>query len=55
MEGFNPAQVDEILGLKEKNLASVTLFEVGYRHAEDPYATRTKVRRAIEEVVEYVK
>lgn len=55
MEGFNPAEVDKILGLKEKNLASVTLFEVGYRSNEDGYATRAKVRRLFSEVVEFIK
>ena len=55
MGGFNPAQVDEILGLKEKNLASVVLFAVGYRSADDAQAMRPKVRRTNEEVIEYVK
>lgn len=55
MGGFNPAQVDEILGLKEKNLTSVTLFAIGYRSADDKQALRPKVRRTTEEVVEYVK
>lgn len=55
MGGFNPAQVDEILGLKEKSLASVTLFAVGYRRADDAQALRPKVRRTPEEVIEYVK
>ncbi|OIQ27652.1 MAG: NAD(P)H-dependent oxidoreductase [Alphaproteobacteria bacterium MedPE-SWcel] len=34
MEGFDPDQVDEILGLKEKGLRSVILLPLGYR-AED--------------------
>lgn len=45
MEGFNPAQFDEILGLKEKGLKSVVLLSLGYRDAEkDPYVNAEKVR-----------
>ncbi|MDO6796977.1 NAD(P)H-dependent oxidoreductase [Shimia thalassica] len=31
MEGFDPSKVDEILGLKEKDLGSVLLLPLGYR------------------------
>ncbi|WP_316842909.1 NAD(P)H-dependent oxidoreductase [Pedobacter gandavensis] len=34
MEGFDPAQLDELLGLREKGLRSTTLLPLGYR-AED--------------------
>jgi nitroreductase len=50
MEGFDPKQVDEILGLKEKNLASSTMLALGYR-GEDPFAALPKTRRAFEDVV----
>ncbi len=53
MEGFDHAQVDEILGLKEKNLASVTFMVLGYR-GDDEWSKRPKVRRSIEEVVERI-
>ncbi|MDP2789138.1 MAG: NAD(P)H-dependent oxidoreductase, partial [bacterium] len=53
MEGFDPNKVDEILGLKEKNLKSVTMLALGYRD-EDPASTRPKVRRPFDEVVEFV-
>ena len=33
MEGFDPAQVDEILGLKQRGLRSVVLLPLGYRDA----------------------
>ena len=47
MEGFDPAQVDEILGLSAKGLRSVTLMPLGYRAAEgDWLAGLPKVRRA---------
>ncbi len=53
MEGFTPEKVDEILGLKEKNLKSVTMLALGYR-GEDPASARPKVRRAFNEVIEFV-
>ncbi|RNI27468.1 NAD(P)H-dependent oxidoreductase [Rufibacter immobilis] len=46
MEGFNPAALDELLGLKEKGLRSVALLALGYRdEAKDPLANAKKVRR----------
>jgi nitroreductase len=45
MEGFVPAEYDKILGLEEKNLASVLVVPVGFRSDEDRYATAKKVRR----------
>ncbi len=54
MEGFNPVAVDEILGLKAQNLASVCMLALGTR-GEDPAAARPKVRRPFEEVVEFLK
>jgi len=53
MEGFDPAAVNEILGLTEKNLAVTTMIAFGYR-GEDVYATTPKVRRAYDEVIEVV-
>ncbi len=54
MEGFMPDKVDKVLGLKEKNLKSITMLALGYR-GEDPAALRPKVRRAFDEVIEFVK
>lgn len=51
MEGFDKAQVDEILGLKEKNLAAQSMLAIGYR-GKDPYAGLARVRREYAEVVE---
>ncbi|MFB9864951.1 nitroreductase family protein [Rufibacter immobilis] len=46
MEGFNPAALDELLGLKEKGLRSVALLALGYRdEAKDALANAKKVRR----------
>lgn len=47
MEGFDPAQVDEILGLKEKGLRSCVLLPVGYRNPENDWLVNLKkVRKA---------
>ena len=54
MEGFSQDKVDEILGLKEKNLRSTSMLALGYR-GEDSSASRKKVRRDFNEVVEFIK
>ena len=54
IEGFVPAEYDEILGLKEKGLSSVVVCALGYRSAEDKYSTSPKVRFAMEDIVERV-
>lgn len=54
MEGFDSVKVDEILGLKSKNLTSTTILTLGYR-GDDSEATRPKVRREFGDVVEFVK
>lgn len=52
MEGFDPAKVDEILGLREKGLRSVTLLPLGYRAAEGDWLLgQAKVRRDLNEMV----
>ncbi len=55
MEGFDPKEVDAVLGLAEKNLTSTVMLALGYRSKEDATATRPKVRRAFDEVVEFIK
>ncbi len=54
MEGFDPTAVDEILGLREKNLTSTVMLALGYRR-EDTSAARPKVRREFDDVVMFVK
>lgn len=55
MEGFDPAKLDEILGLREKGLRSVTILPIGYRAAEgDWLANLKKVRRPKDEFVSVV-
>lgn len=52
MEGFNPAALDELLGLNEKGLRSVTILPIGYRDAaNDPIVGLKKIRRAKEHMV----
>jgi nitroreductase len=46
MEGFDPAAVDQILGLKERHLRSVVILPVGYRKADSDWLVNLKkVRR----------
>jgi nitroreductase len=52
MEGFNPQAVDEILGLKEKGLTSVTMLALGYRdESADLLSGAKKVRRSKEKLI----
>jgi len=53
MEGFDPAQVAQILGLEAKNLFPVAMVAFGYR-GDDPYAKLPKTRRSFEEAVEFI-
>ena len=50
MEGFDAAQVDEVLGLKEKNLSVATMLALGFR-GEDDYAKLPKTRKDFDTVV----
>lgn len=52
MEGFDPAQVDEILGLNARGLRSVLLVPLGYRQVEGDWLVNLKkVRRAKDQFV----
>lgn len=51
MEGFDPVQVDKILELDKLGLKSTVLCPIGYRRADDKYASLSKVRRSKEEVL----
>ncbi|NIZ13610.1 NAD(P)H-dependent oxidoreductase [Phaeobacter sp. HF9A] len=52
MEGFDPAQVDEILGLKEKGLRAKSMLALGYRQEEgDWLLPMKKVRKSTEALV----
>ena len=55
MEGFSPAAVDEILGLKERGLRSVVLLPLGYRDEEgDWLLNMAKVRKSRETMITFV-
>jgi len=53
MEGFDPAKADEILGIRKDGYKSLGMVAVGYRAADDKYATQAKVRFPKDEVVAY--
>ncbi len=50
MEGFIPAQVNEILGLDKLGLNASLLAPIGYRHIEDATQHNKKVRKSNEEL-----
>ncbi len=52
LEGFDPAALDEILGLKEKSLRSCVMLPLGYRDtANDWLVNLKKVRKSKEDLV----
>jgi nitroreductase len=50
MEGFEPAKVNEILGLEDLGLNASLLATIGYRHEEDATQHYKKVRKSNEEL-----
>jgi len=51
MEGFEPKEYDEILGLEKLNLKSVLVLPVGFRAKDDMFSEFKKVRRPISDVI----
>ncbi|MDA8692800.1 NAD(P)H-dependent oxidoreductase [Saprospiraceae bacterium] len=52
MEGFDPAALDKILGLKEKNLRSSVMLALGYRDAENDWLVNLeKIRKPMDKMV----
>ncbi len=52
LEGFDPAAVDEILGLREKGLRSAVLLPLGYRKEDEDWLVNlVKVRKPMEDLV----
>jgi nitroreductase len=51
MEGIDPPQFDEILGLTGTSYATVVACAAGYRHPDDKSAARKKVRFKPEDVI----
>lgn len=54
MEGFNPQQYNEILGLTEKNLNAAVIATVGYRADDDFNKDLPKVRKSKETLFETI-
>ena len=50
MEGFEPEQYNEILGLKKLGLNASLVAPIGYRHEEDATQHYVKVRKSNEEL-----
>jgi nitroreductase len=56
MEGFDPAAVDDILGLPARHLRSVVIMPLGYRAAEGDWLVNLKkVRRSRENFITELK
>jgi nitroreductase len=51
-EGIDPAKYDEILGLAGSGYATVAACPVGYRAADDKYASAPKVRFEAKDVID---
>jgi nitroreductase len=54
MEGFEPAQYNELLELPQQGYSAVVVCPAGYRSVEDKSAARPKVRYPVEDVVAYI-
>jgi nitroreductase len=54
MEGIEPGQYDEVLGLVGTGYATVVACAAGYRATDDKYATLPKVRFSVADVVEHI-
>lgn len=50
MEGFDPSQFDEILGLKDKNRATAVIATLGFRHKDDGLQHADKIRKSKKEL-----
>ncbi len=52
-EGIEPAKYDEILGLKGTGYTTISACPLGYRAADDKYASAPKVRFETKDVVDH--
>jgi nitroreductase len=52
-EGIEPAKYDEILGLKGAGYTTISACPLGYRAADDKYASAPKVRFEAKDVVDH--
>jgi len=53
MEGLDPAAYDRILGLESTEWTTLSAVALGYRQADDRYATLKKVRLNASELIEF--
>nr|NDG84925.1 NAD(P)H-dependent oxidoreductase [Pseudomonadota bacterium] len=53
MEGLDPSAYDELLGIKGSGYRTVAAVALGYRHAEDKYASAKKIRKDSAQVIHY--
>jgi len=54
MEGFVPAEYDRVLGLENSDYATVVCCALGYRSANDKYASLAKVRYPATDLIQVV-
>ena len=54
MEGFNPAEFDEILSLSETGYKSIALLALGYRSENDHHAKTPKIRFPAEKIIKRI-
>jgi nitroreductase len=54
LEGISPSAYDEILGLKDSGYATAVACALGYRSADDKYATAPKARFPEEMLVSHI-
>ena len=54
MEGFLPAEFDNVLGLTAQGYAAVVCCALGYRSTDDKYAAAPKVRFPVAELVKTI-
>jgi len=52
MEGFDPKQYDEILGMKGSGYSTVVIAAIGYRSSDDEAQHKAKVRKPMDELFE---
>ena len=56
MEGFDPVELDKLLGLKEMGLRSAVMLPLGYRsHEGDWLVNQAKVRRLKDHIIRWIK
>lgn len=54
MAGFEPQGFDKVLGLKQQGLTSTVICALGYRHENDTYAHRPRIRQDYDAFVQVV-